>query len=248
MIKEGAKVYVVEGYLVEEQTDSLLAGEIGLAVIFEDYSDSARVHVTDHNGVLREIPPTAICRVPEGHLSNLYREPCPACGLRLFAPHHTSSGVGDEDVLRRYLPPLDLESPFGARIIPFTVENLIRLMHRKYPEIEDDCDDKHPMTAVGVVLLAAAIMGTTDHNALIRFTGYSRDFISAITFNMQNNRLWVDGHYQSLDWLLPKGVINDDRFWEHVEIACGMLWFSEEYTDKFVDPCAIYWEEVGGLE
>jgi hypothetical protein len=32
---KGEKVYVVEKYLVEERTSSLLAGEVGLDVIFE---------------------------------------------------------------------------------------------------------------------------------------------------------------------------------------------------------------------
>jgi len=47
-MNKGNKVYVVENYLVEERTASLLAGEIGLAVVFECHADSARVHVLDY--------------------------------------------------------------------------------------------------------------------------------------------------------------------------------------------------------
>jgi hypothetical protein len=39
-----------------------------LAVIFECQADPARVGVTDHNGIFWEIPTTAVCTVPEGHL------------------------------------------------------------------------------------------------------------------------------------------------------------------------------------
>ncbi len=87
MFQKGDKVYVVEEYLVEERMAALRAGEPGLAVTFECYADSARVHVIDHSGVLWEIPPAAICAVPEGHLCDVYAEPCPACGLRrIFVP------------------------------------------------------------------------------------------------------------------------------------------------------------------
>jgi hypothetical protein len=88
----GDVVYVVQpDYLVEERMAALCAGEVGLAVSFECYADSARVHVTDHNGVLWEIPPVAICTVPEGHVGDVYKEPCAACGLRLiFVPPKAS--------------------------------------------------------------------------------------------------------------------------------------------------------------
>src|SRR3981189_2906881 len=46
MIK-GDRVYVVQNYLVEERTAALLAGEIGVAVVFEGHADSIRVHITD---------------------------------------------------------------------------------------------------------------------------------------------------------------------------------------------------------
>jgi hypothetical protein len=244
MIK-GDKVYVVENYLVEELTTALLAGEVGLAVVFNCHADPARVHITDYNGVFWEIPTTAVCTVPEGHLSDLYREPCPACGLQLSVPRQISPQPGGKDVIMSYRPPIDLGLPSGPkRGTEYTLENLKRFMHKRFPDVEDDCDDKHPMTAVGVVLLAAAILDTADSNALIRFTGYSREFISAINFNMENNRIWSGGRYLNLPWTLPNGSIDSDRFWDHIDVACGMLWVSKECAGKFIDPCAIYWREI----
>jgi hypothetical protein len=106
--KQGDLVYVVEpGYLVEERVAALCAGEVGLAVSFECYVDSARVHVTDQNGVLWEIPPAAICAVPEGHVADVYKELCPACGLRLFLrPQQFRDAIEDDGVIRPYRPPI----------------------------------------------------------------------------------------------------------------------------------------------
>src|SRR5689334_18604643 len=96
-----------------------------------------------------------------------------------------------------------------------------------YPDVEEDRDDEkceHPMTAVGLVLLSAAIIGRTEVAELTVFTGYSRRFISAITSNMQNNRLWIDGRYDVSAWLSPDGAIDEVRFWDHIEFACGTMW------------------------
>lgn len=103
---KGEKVYVVENYLVEERTASLLAGDVGLAVIFECQADQIRVHVTDQNGIFWEIPTTAVCKVPEGHLSDLYQEPCLACGLWLSLPPEKSRDANAGDVIRPYRPPI----------------------------------------------------------------------------------------------------------------------------------------------
>jgi hypothetical protein len=108
MVK-GDKVYVVENYLVEERTASLLAGEIGLAVRFECRADAARVHVYDQNDNFWEIPTTAVCTVPEGHLSNLHDEPCPACGLRLIRTFPIVAPEG-ADRIRPFRPPADVRS------------------------------------------------------------------------------------------------------------------------------------------
>ena len=91
----------------------------------------------------------------------------------------------------------------------FTVADLRPIMQVMFPAVEDERDDnekyEHPMTAVGLVLLSAAIISTTEATKLVLFTGYSRPFISAITFNMQNNQLWVGGRYDASTWLSLDG-------------------------------------------
>lgn len=82
-----------------------------------------------------------------------------------------------------------------------TVGDFRPFMQGMFPSIEDDRSDnenyEHPMTAVGLVLMSAATMSTTEATKLILFTGYSRPFISAISLNMQHNQLWVDGRYDT---------------------------------------------------
>lgn len=129
----------------------------------------------------------------------------------------------------------------------FAVADLRQIMHGMYPEVEDERPDndpyEHPMTAIGVVVLGAAIMGTTDASRLMLFTGYSRPFISAITLNMQNNQLWVDGRYDASSWLSSDGTIAEKCLWDHIEIACGSQWMPEGDTDIEADTCKIYWDE-----
>jgi hypothetical protein len=118
-----------------------------------------------------------------------------------------------------------------------------------FPSVEDERDDdpyEHPMTAVGLVLMSAATMGTTEPMKLILFTGYSRAFIAAITLNMQNNQLWVDGRYDVSTWLSQDGNIDADCLWTHIEFACGDLWMPTADFDKGTDPCMVYWNERGG--
>jgi hypothetical protein len=119
-----------------------------------------------------------------------------------------------------------------------------------FPSVEDDRDDddpyEHPMTAVGLVLMSAATMGTTEPMKLILFTGYSRAFIAAITLNMQNNRLWVDGRYDVSTWLSQDGNIDADCLWTHIEFAGGNMWMPTADPDRRADPCMVYWNERGG--
>lgn len=121
----------------------------------------------------------------------------------------------------------------------FTIKDAINIMVG-YADPED-LKAEHPMTGVGIVLLCAATLGTTDAKTLIEFTGCSEEFISAITFNMQNNRLWVHGRYDHSGWLSSDGSIDDKEFWDHIAAACGELWFPDVDTRLSVDTCAIYW-------
>jgi len=109
----------------------------------------------------------------------------------------------------------------------FRATDLKGMMHAMYPDVENGRIDKasyeHPMTAVGIVLLSAAFLGTTAGRRLMAFTGYSGQFVSAIAFNMLNNRLWIDGRYEHSSWWLKNGTIGAEQLWEHIEMACGML-------------------------
>jgi hypothetical protein len=57
-----------------------------------------------------------------------------------------------------------------------TVADLRPILQVVYPELEDDRNADgydHPMAAVGLVLLSAAIIGTVEARKLVIFTGYS---------------------------------------------------------------------------
>jgi hypothetical protein len=69
------------------------------------------------------------------------------------------------------------------------VEDIRAKFNIKYPDVNDPPENEHPMTAVGIVLLSAIILETTDIGKLVRFTGYSPAFISAISANMRHNKL-----------------------------------------------------------
>ena len=129
----------------------------------------------------------------------------------------------------------------------FTVADLRPIMQVMFPAVEDERDDnekyEHPMTAVGLVLLSAAIISTTEATKLVLFTGYSRPFISAITFNMQNNQLWVGGRYDASTWLSLDGTIDAECLWTHIEVACGDQWMPAADPDVAADTCMVYWDE-----
>src|SRR5260370_5413133 len=120
--------------------------------------------------------------------------------------------------------------------IKYTADNLRELMRTMYPDVDDGSE--HPMTAVGVVLLAAAIFGITDEEALVRLTAYPRSFIAAILFNLRGNRVFHNGSYDCSHWLSAEEAIDYQRFWEHIEAACGHFWHVD-FPD--LDTCQIYW-------
>src|SRR6476620_4054123 len=86
----------------------------------------------------------------------------------------------------------------------------------RYPEVDNDefalqqfgFVVENPMSAIGIVLLSSILLGTTDVAQLAQFISYSRQFIRAIAWNMDNNRLWKDGKYECASWssgkLLPR--------------------------------------------
>ena len=73
----------------------------------------------------------------------------------------------------------------------FSVTDLPQVIDALYPGIEGGREDTkpylHPMTAVGIVLLTAALLETINQRKLVKLTTYTSRFISAIALNMANN-------------------------------------------------------------
>lgn len=107
-----------------------------------------------------------------------------------------------------------------------------------YPD--EDSLSEHPMTAVGTVMLAGAILGITDEEALVQFTGYPRPFISAVLFNLRGNRVLNNGSYDCSEWLASDGTIAENALWDHVEAVWGYLWLRQVNFEP-LNPCQIYW-------
>jgi hypothetical protein len=147
-----------------------------------------------------------------------------------------------------------MKHPFGVylRSKKTTAEDLLSLVRAMYPETEDpdltghEGPEPHPVNAIAVVLLSAALLGTTDVVRLKRFTGYSRAFISAIKSNMENSRLWVEDRCDTSAWLSSSGAIDHDPFLEDVEVGMGLVWTQEADEHVLVDPCNLYWDEPAG--
>ena len=123
-----------------------------------------------------------------------------------------------------------------------TADNLRELMRAMYPDVDDGTE--HPMTAVGIVLLAAGIFGITDEDALVRFTSYPKAFIVALIVNLRENGIWENSSYDYSGWLSDSGAIDGETLWGHVEAACGLLLLHDldvPTLDPALDPCQIYW-------
>lgn len=135
-----------------------------------------------------------------------------------------------------------------------TVDDIRTALKNRYPEVDDDDFAlqrvgfvvENPMSAIGIVLISSLLLGTTDVAQLAQFTGYSRQFIRAIAWNMDNNRLWKDGKYECAGWssgnLLPRNKREDDEFWVHILIAEGSQWSNDAKSDLCHDASGIFWE------
>ena len=135
-----------------------------------------------------------------------------------------------------------------------TAEDLRKAFTDRYPDVENHefslehsgFAHEHPLTAIGVVLLSAVVLGTTDVSKLVEFTKYSERFVRAIALNMENSRLWKDGKYHST-WsshsLLPINESEDACFWDHILIAEGSQWAADAETDTSIDSSMVFWNE-----
>ncbi len=127
----------------------------------------------------------------------------------------------------------------------FTVADLEKKMLDLYPHLQPEHPGHvfHALIRMGALLFGAAFLNTIDLATLIRFTGYSPNFVSAIGFNMTNNKLWRDGCYDTSSWLRADGSIDEEQFYEHVACAEGDLWTRDCDNDISAQPCWIYSDE-----
>jgi hypothetical protein len=147
------------------------------------------------------------------------------------------------------VPVTDPDSPTEPRHgIPNTlVDDIRRELNRKFPDVDDLPENEHPMTAIGVVLISAMILQSTEISRLVIFTGYSPDFISAIAFNMIHNKLWTGSGCvagEGSTWFSLDGFVREDgEFWDQIEMACGNMWMPGIGERVSRDPCRIFWDE-----
>lgn len=77
-----------------------------------------------------------------------------------------------------------------CRFEKFSLSDFLHIMDARYPDLTAlEREHQHPIGAVGIVLMAAAMGGITCPGQLAHFTGYSRSFVSAIICNLTNNHL-----------------------------------------------------------
>jgi hypothetical protein len=123
---------------------------------------------------------------------------------------------------------------------PITAQKLRDTIYRIFP---DDDHTEHPMTEVGVVLLAAGLHGITNPSDLMQLTGHSRAFISGVIFNLMNNLLWAENRYDASSWLSPDGTIDERALWENISVACGETWLREGDSELEVEVCRNFYAE-----
>ncbi len=83
------------------------------------------------------------------------------------------------------------------------IEEEVRRLNRDFADPEDDGTYR-----TSVVLLSAALGGSSDVDDLAEFTGYPRDFIATISHRMHVAGLWKDGDVHDDHWWI------DDRLEE----------------------------------
>jgi hypothetical protein len=104
---------------------------------------------------------------------------------------------------------------------------------------------EHPLIAIGVVLISAIVLATTDAAKLAQYTKYSERFVRAVAANMETSGLRKDDKYDRSEWyhgqLMPP---SEDRiFWDHVLIGEGSLWKSEGHCRLTRDSGLIFWQD-----
>jgi hypothetical protein len=122
-----------------------------------------------------------------------------------------------------------------------TLEEIHKLADAVFPDDPGETEE-HVMNAVAVILLSAAYLSTINPVTLRMFTGYSKDLISAVYFNMLNNQLWTEEGYDSSDWF-QDGIQDERELVDHVAMACGEAWTREGNPELAVPTSFLYWGE-----
>lgn len=137
-----------------------------------------------------------------------------------------------------------------------TPESIRKALIERYPDVNNDefsiqhsgFVHDHPMIPIGVVLISAVVLGTTDPLKLAEFTNYSERFVRVIAVNMTNCQIWKDNEYDCSSWssgsVMPSNRQEDDAFWEHIEIADGPTWHTGTDRALTQDACFIFWEDM----
>jgi hypothetical protein len=128
--------------------------------------------------------------------------------------------------------------------------NVIRqMLNARFPELDNAPEREHPLIAIGVVLVTAVILGSTDLRHLSTLTGYSCRFISAVSSNMRRSGLWSAQGYKPdrvRRWFSPAELVrNGTAFWEDVQVAEGSMQTQGVEISEKADPCKVYWDDCG---
>ena len=124
----------------------------------------------------------------------------------------------------------------------FCFEWAANFIDERYPDDIEHPDS--PCTASAKLLLFAAVEGTIDPIRLASQTSYPIEFILAIAWNMQNNKLWTPNGYDSSRWLSPTGELNETEFWDDVAAGLGILWYDGAESLTGVPADQVYWSAV----
>lgn len=121
---------------------------------------------------------------------------------------------------------------------------LQRKLVRRFPALVDPDEPEHPWIPVGIILISAEILKTTDVDRLVSFTGYCRNFIAAVALNLIQNEIWSGcGRVGSRrpEWFSPDWVItNEVEFCERIQVACGESWTGVIDHTVTLDPSKIF--------
>lgn len=98
--------------------------------------------------------------------------------------------------------------------------------------------------AIGVILISAIILGTTDTKSLSRYTKYGQRFVQAVARNMESSGLWRNGRYDSSSWYYgdPLPQPEGRAFWDHVLIGEGSLSMRNADRSVIQGSGLIFWQ------